>query len=102
MCLCDLVLVVSILLFSIFEFRIVHSVVFFTFYFLDKIEVRTVNVNKYLLLLFKVYLDNIEVRTVNFNRYLLLLFKVYLDNIEVRTVNVNRHLLLLFKLHIHR
>jgi hypothetical protein len=33
MCLCDLVLVVSILLFSIFEFRIVHSVVFFTFYF---------------------------------------------------------------------
>jgi hypothetical protein len=61
------------------------------------LDVRTANVNRYLLLLFKVYLDNIEVRTVNVNIYLLLLFKVYLDNIEVRTVNVNRYLLLLFK-----
>ena len=54
------------------------------------LEVRTVNVSIYLLLLFKVhvYLDNIEVRTANVNRYLLLLFKVYLDNIEVRTANV--------------
>ena len=44
-----------------------------------------------------IYTDNIEVRTVNVNRYLLLLFKVYLDNIEVRTVNVNRYLLFFFK-----
>ena len=40
-----------------------------------------------------IYTDNIEVRTVNVNRYLLLLFKVYVDNIEVRIVNVNRYLL---------
>jgi hypothetical protein len=49
-----------------------------------------------------IYTDNIEVRTVNVNGYLLLLFKVYLDNIEVRTVNVNRYLLLLFKVHLYR
>jgi hypothetical protein len=60
----------------------------------------TVNVNRYLLLLFKVYLDTFEVRTVNVNRYLLLLFKVYLDNIEVRTVSANRYLLLLFKVYL--
>jgi hypothetical protein len=52
--------------------------------YLDNIEVRTVNFNRYLLLLFKVYLYTFEVRTVNVNIYLLLLFKVYLDNIEVR------------------
>jgi len=44
----------------------------------------------------------LEVRTVNVNIYLLLLFKVYLDNIEVRTVNVNRYLLLLCKVYLHR
>jgi len=36
-----------------------------------------------------IYTDNIEVRTVNVNRYLLLLFKVNLDNIEVTADNVN-------------
>ena len=49
-----------------------------------------------------IYTDNIEVRIVNVNRYLLLLFKVYQEKIEERTVNVNIYLLLLFKVHLYR